>query len=114
MKKPQMPNTTGGTLTDAEMQAQASAKLSLALPAETPARIRNREVLWAVLFLLCAWLYLDRDAYRDQLILEERSRQIAKCKAVQDQHARNLTTLLDRGGVLFVGDEVVTTCRRKS
>ena len=101
-------------MTDAEMQAQASAKLSLALPAETPGGIRKREILWVVLFLVSAWLYLDRDAYRDQMILEERSRQIAKCKAVQDQHARNLTTLLDRGGVLFVDGEAVTTCRRKS
>ena len=100
-------------MTDAEMQAQASAKLSLALPTETPARIRNREILWMVLFLLCAWLYLDRDAYRDQLILEERSRQVAKCQRVQEQHARNLTTLLDRGGILFVGGEAVTTCRRQ-
>ena len=97
-----------------EAEAQATQKLHVALPEERPGGIRKRAFLWVVLFLVSAWLYLDRDAYRDQLILEERSRQIAKCKAVQDQHARNLTTLLDRGGVLFVDGEAVTTCRRKS
>ena len=101
-------------MTDAEMQAQASQKLSLALPEERPGGIRKVEFVWLSLFaVLLGWHLLDKDVEIDRKVVEEREKQVAKCQAVQDQHARNLATLLDRGGVLFVGGEAVTTCRRK-
>ncbi|HEU4344786.1 MAG TPA: hypothetical protein VFU31_24825 [Candidatus Binatia bacterium] len=101
-------------MTDAEMEAKAAQKLHAALPAKQPDGIRKREFLYALVFIGLAWMYLDRDSYTDQLIIEERRAQIAKCRAIQDQHARNLTTLLDRGGILYVNGDPVTLCRRKS
>jgi hypothetical protein len=88
-----------------QAEEQARQKLQSALPAPRPGGIRPTEALWALLALALSISHLLRDDAS-----EERSR----CQKVQEQHAKNLTTLLDRGGVLYVGGEPVSLCRRKS
>lgn len=74
----------------------------------------SRDWLWVCLALALAWAYLDRDSYRDQLVIEARKAEIA-CERHKEDATRYATVLVAAAneGAFLIGEHRIQCRRRK-
>lgn len=68
--------------------------------------MRTREWIWIGLAIVAAWMYFDRDAIRDELVIQE-----ALAEMNGPQIAKALADCMN-GGVITVANKPVAKCER--